>query len=513
MAPQRKVTVMVYTRSQVSQDYWTVTYDRLPIAYMRIPCTTTFSELLLKLYERTRIDSNQFSLKVFAKFSQVYMQRIKESIVEITDNDSLGFFLDPEAEINNMDIYVEKEQIHHSVAPPEMMMNHEWGSYMSLLAQDTVVDLSMVTQGMSTIGIDDLCVGASTFAYANFGIGQYNIESSSMREADNSYTEYILDAEPDDANDPIADSFGPNIPSDSEPNEVEHPIPNDNEDNVDVDIMLNTFLNSQSVQPSNSNEHILYPSIPFISTTYPEIYADSIFISTGDCGKFYDSNKGVLDVGMIFKDKKHLISVVKDFSIRFARREYRVVESTPKLWKVVYKHSITDMWRRWELRASLKANLGMFKITRYGGNHTCMIDRMSVDHHNLDKNYIATLLVGIIWDDPMCQIKYVMQFVKQKLGFEISYSKAWYSLKRTRENVYGTWESSVQKLPKFMRALQKSNEGTIVEQKIIKYVFWAFKPCIEGFHHCRKVISVDGTHLYTKYKHKMLIAVAMDGNQ
>ncbi|KAI3449454.1 hypothetical protein Pfo_006119 [Paulownia fortunei] len=125
---------------------------------------------------------------------------------------------------------------------------------------------------------------------------------------------------------------------------------------------------------------------------------------------------------------------------------------------------------------------------------------MSVDHHNLDKNYIATLLVGII-----------------------SYSKAWYSLKHTRENVYGTWESSVQKLPKFMRALQKSNERTVVEwdhkntrnprQKIIKYVFWAFKLCIEGFHHCRKVISVDGTHLYTKYKHKMLIVVSMDGNQ
>ncbi|KAI3459813.1 hypothetical protein Pfo_016476 [Paulownia fortunei] len=148
---------------------------------------------------------------------------------------------------------------------------------------------------------------------------------------------------------------------------------------------------------------------------------------------------------------------------------------------------------------------------------------MSVDHHNLDKNYIATLLVGIVRDDPICQIKYVMQFVKQKLGFEISYSKAWYSSKCTGENVYGTWESSVQKLPKFMRALQKSNEGTIVEwdhkdtknpkQKIIKYVFWAFKLCIEGFHHCRKVISVDGTHLYTKYKHKMLIAVTMDGNQ
>ncbi|KAI3446818.1 hypothetical protein Pfo_003483 [Paulownia fortunei] len=100
----------------------------------------------------------------------------------------------------------------------------------------------MVTHGMSTIGIDDLYVGASTSAYANFGIGQYNIKSSSMREVDNAYTEYIPDAEPDDANDPIADSFGPNIPSDSEPDEVEHPIPNDNEDDVHPHARVLTIL-------------------------------------------------------------------------------------------------------------------------------------------------------------------------------------------------------------------------------------------------------------------------------
>ncbi|KAL0345849.1 UNVERIFIED_CONTAM: hypothetical protein Sradi_4416200 [Sesamum radiatum] len=93
-----------------------------------------------------------------------------------------------------------------------------------------------------------------------------------------------------------------------------------------------------------------------------------------------------------------------------------------------------------------------------------------------------------------------------------------------REIVYGTWESSVQKLPKYMGALKKYNPGTIVEWEhkafqpstgahVIGYVFWAFAPCIEGFQFCRNVISVDGTHLYTKYRHKMLIAAAMDGNQ
>ncbi|KAL0358067.1 UNVERIFIED_CONTAM: hypothetical protein Scaly_1492400 [Sesamum calycinum] len=93
-----------------------------------------------------------------------------------------------------------------------------------------------------------------------------------------------------------------------------------------------------------------------------------------------------------------------------------------------------------------------------------------------------------------------------------------------REIVYGTWESSVQKLPKYLGAIQKYNPGTIVEWKhkgfqqstgkyVMRYVFWAFKPCIDGFQFCRKIISVDGTHLYTKYKYKLLIAAALDGNQ
>ncbi|KAL0298057.1 UNVERIFIED_CONTAM: hypothetical protein Sangu_3163300 [Sesamum angustifolium] len=74
-----------------------------------------------------------------------------------------------------------------------------------------------------------------------------------------------------------------------------------------------------------------------------------------------------------------------------------------------------------------------------------------------------------------------------------------------------------------MAFLQKLNPGTVVEWlnletdrpgvQMLHYVFWAFRPCIEGFRSCRNVISVDGTHLYTKYKHKLLVAVTLDANQ
>ncbi|XP_011100537.1 uncharacterized protein LOC105178704 [Sesamum indicum] len=149
---------------------------------------------------------------------------------------------------------------------------------------------------------------------------------------------------------------------------------------------------------------------------------------------------------------------------------------------------------------------------------------MSLEHGNLDRVYVASLLLGHVKCNPSYGIKHVIQTVKDHTEYDIPYQKAWYSLKMAREMVYGTWESSVQKLPKYLGALQKYNPGTIVEWQhkardtstsayVIGYVFWVFKLCIEGFQHCRNLISVDGTHLYTKYKHKMLIAATMDGNQ
>ncbi|KAL2244878.1 UNVERIFIED_CONTAM: hypothetical protein Sindi_2756000 [Sesamum indicum] len=106
-------------------------------------------------------------------------------------------------------------------------------------------------------------------------------------------------------------------------------------------------------------------------------------------------------------------------------------------------------------------------------------------------------LLGHVKCNPSYGIKHVIQTVKDHTGYDIAYQKAWYSLKMARTIV--EW--------------QHKARDTSTGAYVIGYVFWAFKPCIEGFQHCRNLISVDGTHLYTKYKHKMLIAAAMDGNQ
>ena len=58
----------------------------------------------------------------------------------------------------------------------------------------------------------------------------------------------------------------------------------------------------------------------------------------------------------------------------------------------------------------------------------------------------------------------------------------------------------------------QSINGDTLGTIIFKNVLWAFTSSIAGFAHCKPVISIDGTHLYGKYRGKLLIAMATDAN-
>ncbi|KAK4396846.1 hypothetical protein Sango_1521200 [Sesamum angolense] len=446
----------------------------------------------------------------------------------------------------SIDIFVQAEKIREMVVPDDPAVS-EWGTYMSMLTQE-LSSVPVVTQSMGRFGINDDYPGPSSCASPSDYAGPSSFAGPSDYAGPSSFagpSDYAgtsspagpsVSSEQDD--EPEADSMLNNEHVDSEPDEVEveglttnNP---ENNDEVSIKVMIDVFGNTASGPRSQRQDHFdlnmpvsceptnLYSVIPFFEAMHPEVPADSIDIPTGAWGNFYDSNTGELARGMVLKSKDHLKASVQDFSVRFARREYRVVESKPKLWKVACKYD-EQTGCSWMLRGIFQPNMGLFKITKYAGPHTCLMNEISVEHGNLGKSMIATHLLGMVRQDPAYDIKFVQQNVKDRFGFEISYHKAWQSLKAAREQVYGTWESSVKKLPRFMAFLQKLNPGTVVEWlnldtdrpgvQMLHYVFWAFRPCIEGFRSCRNVISVDGTHLYTKYKHKLLVAVTLDANQ
>ncbi|KAL0008664.1 hypothetical protein SO802_010166 [Lithocarpus litseifolius] len=119
---------------------------------------------------------------------------------------------------------------------------------------------------------------------------------------------------------------------------------------------------------------------------------------------------------------------------------------------------------------------------------------------------------------------YVGAFMKAKLNsLWMVTSYVWDAKQKAIAKIFGDWEESYQRLQKLLLAYLDQDSGTQYNYYIIprgidgtallRYVFWAFAPCIAAFRYCRPVISFDGTHLYGKYRGVLMIAMATNANQ
>ncbi|TYK18257.1 uncharacterized protein E5676_scaffold411G001980 [Cucumis melo var. makuwa] len=129
---------------------------------------------------------------------------------------------------------------------------------------------------------------------------------------------------------------------------------------------------------------------------------------------------------------------------------------------------------------------------------------------------------NIVRADPSVTVSVLMEMIKQQYGYMVKYRRVWQAKRKALVVVFGDWDKSYNKLPYWLSAVVHYNPGTRVDwfllpsdvpgTTIFGRVFWAFGPAIEGFKYCRPLIQIDGTHLYGKYKGKMLTALSIDAN-
>ena len=116
----------------------------------------------------------------------------------------------------------------------------------------------------------------------------------------------------------------------------------------------------------------------------------------------------------------------------------------------------------------------------------------------------------------------IQSSIMEKLGYEISYKKSLDEKHKALRHLFSDFSQSYTDLPCLFLALEQANLRCVVIWKtfhsnmrnieIFQSVLWSFKPSIEGFEHCRLVLSIDGTHLYGKYKSTLMIDMGCDGN-
>jgi len=183
-------------------------------------------------------------------------------------------------------------------------------------------------------------------------------------------------------------------------------------------------------------------------------------------------------------------------------REIVVHESSPEVYKVICRRWFQGC--NWMLRAR-KLKINMWIVGKYIGTHNCEMDTFSGNHFNLNVDLISLVLIPHIEASIRYKIKECITSVHQVYGCTITKRKAFLRRKRAFEIVYGNWDKSFAALPRYMATLQHFNPETVVEWKlerslgipeyIFRYVFLGFKPAIDGFVHCRPVISIDDTHV------------------
>ncbi|XP_070056885.1 uncharacterized protein [Nicotiana tomentosiformis] len=165
----------------------------------------------------------------------------------------------------------------------------------------------------------------------------------------------------------------------------------------------------------------------------------------------------------------------------------------------------------------------MWIVGKYIGTYNCEMETFSGNHFNLNVDLISLVLIPYIEVSIRYKIKECITFVHEVYGFTITKKRHFSSVNVGLKLFMVTEISHFADLPRYMAVLQHFNLGTVVEWKlerspgileyIFRYVFWAFKPAIDGFVHCRPVISIDDTHVYREYDIKLLIAVAVDANE
>ncbi|XP_010660151.1 uncharacterized protein LOC104881478 [Vitis vinifera] len=225
-------------------------------------------------------------------------------------------------------------------------------------------------------------------------------------------------------------------------------------------------------------------------------------------------------VGQVFNSKADLQHAAKLYSLS-QHQEYVVVSSTTKLLVLRCKKAEQSQCP-WKLHAMVVKGTTSFAINKHNGPHKCVNPCLNRDHQQLDSNLIAAHIQGMIKAQFTLSVAAIQASIVEKFGYQMSYKNASKAKLKALTNLFGDFYKSYAELPHFFIALEQANPGCVVISKtfpgimenteIFQRVFWTFQPSIEGFKHCRPVLSIDGTHLYGKYKGTLMIAMGCDGN-
>jgi hypothetical protein len=132
------------------------------------------------------------------------------------------------------------------------------------------------------------------------------------------------------------------------------------------------------------------------------------------------------------------------------------------------------------------------------------------------------LVLDIISADLAIKPLTIIETIKMKYEYSISYWKAWHAKQHALRFLFGGRKETYNLLPEYMAAIKAANDGTRYSFKLgainsngeteFEGLFWAFGPSLHGFKFCKPVLTVNGIFLSGKYLGTVLTVIAKDPN-
>nr|KYP44001.1 hypothetical protein KK1_034523 [Cajanus cajan] len=256
----------------------------------------------------------------------------------------------------------------------------------------------------------------------------------------------------------------------SNEDEIDDCEPSDNE--VESNVIVNSpIVEPISMYPSTEGGSQFWGNLPHY-TNINWNHPDEEDILGMDLRNTWSIGQD-LYVGLEFENKDAVKNALKQNAMRMHQSFY-VVESKKTKWVVRCPNAHDGCG--WYMRAIESKKSDKWKVTQWGGRHTCLNMSLSQDHAKLDSELIASFIQGMVNQDPAINISLIQERITSQTRFKISYRKAWMAKQKAIVNIFGDWEESYAYLRGYCQ---------------FHRLFWTFKPCCDAFNFCKPLIQVD----------------------
>ncbi|KAK5812559.1 hypothetical protein PVK06_027994 [Gossypium arboreum] len=145
----------------------------------------------------------------------------------------------------------------------------------------------------------------------------------------------------------------------------------------------------------------------------------------------------------------------------------------------------------------------------------------------MDSAMLASLILHTVKADPRISVPVLIANICNQMGYTPSYRKAWIAKQKALEKMHSGWDASYNEIWQWCQVLERYVPGCITDLQtepayyndrllrgcqVFKCLFWSFKQCRDTFAYCKLLVQIDGTFMYGRYTHRLLLAVAQDGS-